>query len=112
MPFSISAGVGFIALSGVAVLNGVVMLSFIKQHRERRHVDDKDDLKHAALPPVATYAIDAIKTGARFLRGSVVVGREKWCKSGNGRPCSLLMKQIVSVDWYNFEPVESLRARA
>jgi len=29
MPFSISAGVGFIALSGVAVLNGLVMLSFI-----------------------------------------------------------------------------------
>ena len=31
MPLSISAGVGFIALSGVAVLNGVVMLTFIKQ---------------------------------------------------------------------------------
>ncbi|MBW2941462.1 efflux RND transporter permease subunit [Zhongshania aquimaris] len=30
MPMSISAGVGFIALSGVAVLNGLVMLSFIK----------------------------------------------------------------------------------
>ena len=29
MPFSISAGVGFIALSGVAVLNGVVMVSAI-----------------------------------------------------------------------------------
>lgn len=31
MPFSISAGVGFIALSGVAVLNGVVMITFINQ---------------------------------------------------------------------------------
>ena len=30
IPLSISAGVGFIALSGVAVLNGVVMVSFIK----------------------------------------------------------------------------------
>jgi cobalt-zinc-cadmium resistance protein CzcA len=30
IPLSISAGVGFIALSGVAVLNGVVMLSFIR----------------------------------------------------------------------------------
>ena len=30
MPLSISAGVGFIALSGVAVLNGLVMLSFIR----------------------------------------------------------------------------------
>ena len=34
MPLSISAGVGFIALSCVAVLNGVVMLSFIKARRE------------------------------------------------------------------------------
>jgi len=35
MPLSISAAVGFIALSGVAVLNGVVMLSFIKGLREQ-----------------------------------------------------------------------------
>ena len=31
MPLSISAGIGFIALSGVAVLNGLVMLAFIRQ---------------------------------------------------------------------------------
>lgn len=31
IPLSISAGVGFIALSGVAVLNGVVMVSFIRK---------------------------------------------------------------------------------
>lgn len=35
MPLSISASVGFIALSGIAVLNGVVMLSFIRELRER-----------------------------------------------------------------------------
>lgn len=34
LPFSISAGVGFIALSGVAVLNGVMMISFFNQLRE------------------------------------------------------------------------------
>ncbi|UJJ32953.1 CusA/CzcA family heavy metal efflux RND transporter [Halopseudomonas maritima] len=34
IPLSISAGVGFIALSGVAVLNGLVMLSFIRNLRE------------------------------------------------------------------------------
>ena len=33
LPFSISAAVGFIALSGVAVLNGVVMLTFIRDLR-------------------------------------------------------------------------------
>jgi cobalt-zinc-cadmium resistance protein CzcA len=34
MPFTISAGVGFIALSGVAVLNGLIMLSRFNQLRE------------------------------------------------------------------------------
>jgi cobalt-zinc-cadmium resistance protein CzcA len=34
IPLSISAGVGFIALSGVAVLNGLVMLAFIRNLRE------------------------------------------------------------------------------
>jgi cobalt-zinc-cadmium resistance protein CzcA len=34
MPFSISAGVGFIALFGVAVLNGLVMVSYINRLRE------------------------------------------------------------------------------
>lgn len=33
IPFSISAGVGFIALSGVAVLNGLVLVTFIKHLR-------------------------------------------------------------------------------
>jgi len=33
MPFSISAGVGFIALFGVAVLNGVVLVTSILEHR-------------------------------------------------------------------------------
>jgi cobalt-zinc-cadmium resistance protein CzcA len=32
MPLSISAGVGFIALSGIAVLNGLVMLAFIRDY--------------------------------------------------------------------------------
>ena len=34
IPLSISAGVGFIALSGVAVLNGLVMIAFIRNLRE------------------------------------------------------------------------------
>ena len=34
IPLSISAGVGFIALSGVAVLNGLVMISFIRSLRD------------------------------------------------------------------------------
>ena len=44
MPLSISAGVGFIALSGVAVLNGLVMLAFI---RDLWH--EHGDLLHAVV---------------------------------------------------------------
>jgi cobalt-zinc-cadmium resistance protein CzcA len=41
MPFSISAGVGFIALFGVAVLNGLVMVSYINRLRaEGRNLDE------------------------------------------------------------------------
>ncbi len=35
MPFSISAGIGFIAVSGIAVLNGLVLVAFINHLRER-----------------------------------------------------------------------------
>jgi heavy metal efflux system protein len=35
MPFTISAAIGFIALSGIAVLNGVMLISFINQLREQ-----------------------------------------------------------------------------
>ncbi len=35
LPFSISAAVGFIALFGIAMLNGVVLVTYIRQLRER-----------------------------------------------------------------------------
>ncbi len=44
MPLSISAGVGFIALSGVAVLNGLVMVAFIRQLWQ-----EKGDLNFAVV---------------------------------------------------------------
>lgn len=41
MPFTISAGVGFIALSGVAVLNGLILISYFNTLREQgRNVHD------------------------------------------------------------------------
>ena len=41
MPFSISAGVGFIALFGVAVLNGLVLVTYISQlRREGKSIRD------------------------------------------------------------------------
>ncbi|MDA0281524.1 MAG: CusA/CzcA family heavy metal efflux RND transporter [Proteobacteria bacterium] len=44
IPFSISAGIGFIALSGIAVLNGLVMLTFI-----RRLHQEGNDLRSAII---------------------------------------------------------------
>ncbi|MFZ2658721.1 MAG: CusA/CzcA family heavy metal efflux RND transporter [Victivallales bacterium] len=34
MPFTVSAGIGFVALSGVAILNGLVLVTFIRQRLE------------------------------------------------------------------------------
>ncbi|MFA6275637.1 MAG: CusA/CzcA family heavy metal efflux RND transporter [Pedobacter sp.] len=39
MPFSISAGVGFIALFGVAVLNGIVLIGYFNQLRDEGMTD-------------------------------------------------------------------------
>jgi cobalt-zinc-cadmium resistance protein CzcA len=61
IPFSISAAVGFIALSGVAVLNGLVMLTFIKRLREDgASIDDAVfDGAVARLRPVLMTALVA-----------------------------------------------------
>jgi len=44
MPFSVSAGIGFIALFGVAVLNGIVLLSVFKQLREEEGLSIRESL--------------------------------------------------------------------
>ena len=61
MHFSMSAGVGFIALFGVAVLNGVVMVSFINQLREQGMPLEKAILEGAItrLRPVLMTALVA-----------------------------------------------------
>ena len=58
-PFSISAGVGFIALFGIAVMNGVVLVSTIKQLREEGR-DPQEAAREAAgsrLRPVLMTAL-------------------------------------------------------
>ena len=61
MPFSISAGVGFIALFGVAVLNGVVMVSYINKLREegRSVADAVREGAETRLRPVLMTALVA-----------------------------------------------------
>ena len=63
LPFSIPAGVGFIAVAGIAVLNGVVYASTLKQEIETHH-DIKNSVVCASLlslrPRITTEAIAAI----------------------------------------------------
>src|SRR5579872_568144 len=61
IPFSISAGVGFIALFGVAVLNGVVLLSFARhlEAQGRPHVDAGRQAAELRLRPVLMTALVA-----------------------------------------------------
>ncbi len=42
MPFSISAGIGFIALFGVAVLNGIVLIGYLNQLKEEGITNVRD----------------------------------------------------------------------
>lgn len=61
IPFSISAAVGFIALSGIAILNGLVMVSFIKELIKQGMQIDKAIISGALtrLRPVITTALVA-----------------------------------------------------
>ncbi len=52
MPFSISAGVGFIALFGIAVMNGVVLIEHVRHLREHGH---------DAISAVVTGAMDRLR---------------------------------------------------
>lgn len=88
IPFSISAGVGFIALSGVAVLNGVVMVTFIRDLRKAGKPLDEAVIEGATtrLRPVLMTALVAslgfvpmalnVGTGAEVQRplATVVIG--------------------------------------
>jgi cobalt-zinc-cadmium resistance protein CzcA len=59
MPFSISAAVGFIALSGVAVLNGVVMISYFNQLRQ-----EGQDVRSAVIEGSLTRLRPVLTTAA------------------------------------------------
>ncbi len=63
LPFSISAGIGFIALSGIAVLNGVVLVNYFNQLRATEGLVGIDLVKKATrirLRPVLMTALVAI----------------------------------------------------
>ena len=73
IPFSISAGVGFIALSGVAVLNGLVMVSFIRKLiDEGRPLDTA--IHEGALTRLRPVLMTALVASLGFLPMALNVG--------------------------------------
>ncbi|MGH0034495.1 MAG: efflux RND transporter permease subunit [Myxococcota bacterium] len=73
IPFSISAAVGFIAVSGVAVLNGVVMLSFIRVLRaEGREAEDA--IRTGAVTRLRPVLMTALVASLGFVPMAVATG--------------------------------------
>jgi cobalt-zinc-cadmium resistance protein CzcA len=74
MPFSISAAIGFIALSGVAVLNGVVMVSFVNQLRQEGMKRDAA-LRTGCLVRLRPILITALVASLGFVPMAVATGQ-------------------------------------
>ncbi len=66
-PFSISAGVGFIALFGVAVLNGVVLVSYVVDEQRRRGLDPDTAAVQGALIRLRPVLMTALVASFGFL---------------------------------------------
>ncbi len=66
MPFSISAGVGFIALFGIAVLNGVVLVSYLNELRARGR-PLSDVVREGGMTRLRPVLMTALVAGVGFL---------------------------------------------
>jgi len=73
IPFSITAAVGFIALSGVAVLNGLVMMSAIRQRRENGASED-DAIIGGAMERVRPVLMTALVASLGFVPMALATG--------------------------------------
>ena len=73
IPLSISAGVGFIALSGVAVLNGLVMISFIRSLREEGRSLDAA-IREGALTRLRPVLMTALVASLGFVPMALATG--------------------------------------
>ena len=73
IPLSISAGVGFIALSGVAVLNGLVMISFIRSLRENGMGLD-EAIREGALTRLRPVLMTALVASLGFIPMATAIG--------------------------------------
>lgn len=67
MPFSISAGVGFIALFGVAVLNGIVLIGYFNQLEKEGITDIFERIKMGVGVRLRPVLMTAVVAGLGFL---------------------------------------------
>jgi cobalt-zinc-cadmium resistance protein CzcA len=73
IPLSISAAVGFIALSGVAVLNGLVLISFIRNLSEQGHAL-ADAIREGTLTRLRPVLMTALVASLGFLPMAIATG--------------------------------------
>ncbi|MES2260475.1 MAG: CusA/CzcA family heavy metal efflux RND transporter [Pseudomonadota bacterium] len=73
LPLSMSAAVGFIALCGVAVLNGLVLVSFIRGLREQGHGLD-DAIREGALARLRPVLMTALVASLGFVPMALAAG--------------------------------------
>jgi heavy metal efflux system protein len=73
MPFSISAGIGFIALAGIAVLNGLVMITFINQLRQEGQ-GIAEAVHHGALARLRPVLMTASVASIGFIPMALATG--------------------------------------
>jgi cobalt-zinc-cadmium resistance protein CzcA len=74
MPFSISAGVGFIALFGVAVMNGVVLVSYIRKIEAEKGLDPGEAAREAALVRMRPVLMTAMVAAFGFVPMALATG--------------------------------------
>ena len=74
MPFSISAGVGFIALFGIAVLNGIVLIEHFKELREEGMENNDDLIVNGAQNRLRAVLLTASAAALGFLPMAVSTG--------------------------------------
>lgn len=67
MPFSISAGVGFIALFGIAVLNGIVLIEHFKELKHNHFNDMETLIKQGAKDRLRAVLLTASAAALGFL---------------------------------------------
>ncbi|HEV8200633.1 MAG TPA: CusA/CzcA family heavy metal efflux RND transporter [Candidatus Polarisedimenticolia bacterium] len=74
MPFSISAGIGFIALFGVAVLNGVVLVSFIRKLQDEEGLGPAEAAWRGARIRLRPVLMTALVASLGFLPMALATG--------------------------------------